>query len=513
MRSIVTALLLLLPFMGPYAIIAASKQPHIRQNDKANNFHDRFNRQLLEHGLRGGNENNYVNSSEFAADTNYTIPVANTTVPLHAHSGTHHVHLYVGSPPQRQTLIVDTGSRTMAFPCRTCPTCNDCCGTHASPYFDPSKSSTHFVSSCGSCLLEGISDCPMQLLSGRRTASAATSIDGGDVCTFAQKYTEGSAWRATEVEDLVWLGSSDVVESIENYMPSLAVAYPFGCQTSSTGLFRKQYADGILGLTIHETSLVTAFYNEGLIRSDAFSLCFTQEGGVLSLGGSLDPHKFHHSQGMKRTPISKHEHGYYSVEVIRLVVGNNTIVTDINTKPRLLREINAGKGCILDSGTTDSYFPESLLRPIRRAVLEYGKARSGEITGEIPVLDDHDLDLFSPKLRERPYTYQEFEVLLPTVTLVFANEVALNILPKHYMENVPLDASSGNVVPWEGTLILTNRLYFEEENGSVLGANAFFGYDILFDATNELNKQQGMIGIAPSDCHAAAKDIATLPAA
>ena len=468
----------------------------------------RSNRQLLEHGIRGGGHGELSPSPIAPGTAANAVPVANATIPLHAHSGTHHAQLYIGSPPQRQTLIVDTGSRAMAFPCATCTDCNDCCGTHASPYFDPSRSTTHIVSSCGSCLLEGISSCPLFVGGG----------SGGGRCTFSQKYTEGSAWTATEVEDMVWLGSSDVVESIETYLPALAVAYPFGCQTSSTGLFRKQYADGILGLSNHETSLVNAFYREGLIASNAFSLCFTREGGVLSLGGSLDPEAYHldGNGGMKTTPLTKqHEHGYYSAEAIRLVVGGENhddngsdsgnhqraiVVTDATTRPKLLRDMNSGKGCILDSGTTDSYFPSTLSRAVRVAVIDYARAAAAD--AGVNHTEDRDLDFFSHRLRENAYTYREFETLLPTITVVFANEVNLTIRPEHYMEHVPFDASTGAVVPWEGVRGLTNRLYFDEADGSVLGANAFFGYDILFDGGTP--DGEGRIGIAPADCHAAA---------
>ncbi len=232
-------------------------------------------RQLM--GLRGGTDSASLSSpgqqQVVKSTADFPLPVTNITVPLFSHSGTHHVHVYVGSPPQRQTLIVDTGSKAMAFPCKTCKTCGSCCGSHASPYFDPSLSTTHRVAKCGSCLLEGVAQCSLF----------------GNYCTFSQKYTEGSAWTATEVEDVVWLGSANVVESLETYMHRLAVAYPFGCQTTSRGLFRKQYADGILGVSIHETSLVTALHSEGLIPSDAFSLCITREGGHLSLGGTLTP--------------------------------------------------------------------------------------------------------------------------------------------------------------------------------------------------------------------------------
>ena len=103
-----------------------------------------YNRQLL--GLRGGTEEiiGFRESKVSSVvlnnnhDNDNVVPVANISIPLHFNSGSHHAHLYIGSPPQRQTLIIDTGSKAMAFPCKTCKKCAPCCGTHASPYFDPS---------------------------------------------------------------------------------------------------------------------------------------------------------------------------------------------------------------------------------------------------------------------------------------------------------------------------------------------------------------------------------------
>ena len=111
-----------------FPLVLSVLYPYISLQDAGitnNNYHDssdRQNRQLLEHGLRGGNDelqeapmltNRSSTHSDHANAT--TILVSNITVPLYAHSGTHHVYLYIGSPPQRQTLIVDTGSRAMAW--------------------------------------------------------------------------------------------------------------------------------------------------------------------------------------------------------------------------------------------------------------------------------------------------------------------------------------------------------------------------------------------------------------
>lgn len=439
-------------------------------------------RQLL--GLRGGGGweqreqrlTTTTNAPPATTKDSSMIPISNITVPLHAHSGTHHVHLYVGSPPQRQILIVDTGSRALSFPCQSlssvgCKAKGSCrggglLGTHASPTFAPSRSTTYFVSKCGSCRLTGISTCSLF----------------GNYCDFTQSYTEGSSWTATEVEDMVWLGSSNVVESLEQFMPELAVAYSFGCQTSNKGLFRKQYADGILGLSVHETSLIVALWEGGVISRNAFSLCLTQEGGYLSLGGAFNNarHEVHHHHdqnlGMRMTPVTR-EHGYYSVEVIRLVVGNEAVVST-ETYPDLLQDMNAGKGCILDSGTTDTFLPSSLREVVGNAVSDY----------------TNNLVDFSSDTRRRAFSFDEFQ-RLPILTVILSNEATLTIRPDNYMEDVPFDVKTGRAKKWEGSLSLTNRLYLEEEKGAVLGINSMIGHDIYFDV------QGHQVGIAASNCH------------
>lgn len=421
------------------------------------------NRQLL--GLRGGP----LSASELAlseelSDTQRVTPnsrpiSSNVTIPLHAHSGSHHAYVYIGSPPQRQTLIVDTGSRSMAVPCKPCRSC----GNHASPYFDPSRSTTNRASKCGNCLLEGISTCSLF----------------GDQCEISQKYTEGSSWTANEVEDIVWLGTGNVVESIEEHM-QLAVPYAFGCQTSIKGLFQKQYADGILGLARHETSIVAAYHKAGAIPHNAFSLCLTSEAGHISLGGSM-PQEYH-KENMQITPIT-HEHGWYSVQVMNVFVGE----IEVGAKfPSLLKKINAGKGCILDSGTTDTYLPSSMAK-------EFGAAARTWTGG---------LTDFSEASRHNEYTFTDF-LLLPEITFILRNNVTLSVKPKNYMEGVPLDAHD-KVQEWKGRKRLTNRVYLEEEQGAVLGANAMFGYDILYDSENH------RIGIAQADCTATIQSVFSL---
>jgi hypothetical protein len=368
------------------------------------------------------------------------LSFATVTVPLHATSGTHHVHVYIGSPPQRQTLIVDTGSRLMAFPCEPCHQC----GKHASNYYHPGLSTTDKIPSCGACLLKGVSKCS----------------DFADRCIISQKYTEGSSWTAYETEDLVWLGSSDRDESIEEYM-KLAVPYAFGCQTNEKGLFRKQYADGILGLAIHPTSLIRSLYEAQSISRESFSLCLTRAGGSLSVGGIASDER--HLEDMKFSPISR-DHGWFALQVWDVLVGGISVASGNSTA---LEAFHGGKGTILDSGTTDTYLPQ--------AVAEKFSATWMSLTG------------LSFKKRKKRYSWTEF-LTLPAISFVFAGNVTLTMEPSSYMEGVPTTPD------WRGTKELVNRVYLDEPEGAVLGANTMFGHDILFDTQGQ------RVGLARADC-------------
>jgi Xylanase inhibitor N-terminal len=170
--------------------------------------------------------------SKLSSNTKKTvsIPLASMTIPMHYEAGSHHVYVYVGSPnPQRQILILDTGSRYMAFPCEPCKDC----GRHASPkYFNDTDSTTHRDNFHPNCVY----------------AKAKKKNAPDDSCRFDQTYLEGSSWRAKEVEDLVWLATADQEESIEEYMPHLAIPFTFGCQFSVTGYFVHQVRSNRLSI-------------------------------------------------------------------------------------------------------------------------------------------------------------------------------------------------------------------------------------------------------------------------
>ena len=170
--------------------------------------------------------------------------------PLYPGYGTHFSYIWVGTPPQRQSVIVDTGSQFTGFPCTGCSQC----GSHTDKYFDPKNSST------------------------ARVCNPSTPQ-----CSISQSYSEGSSWKGYKVTDKVYIGGLS-----KNSVPkgaSYALDLTFACQTSETGLFRTQLADGIMGMSMGDSTVPFQLKKNGLTSNSVFALCFRVGGGILTLGG------------------------------------------------------------------------------------------------------------------------------------------------------------------------------------------------------------------------------------
>ena len=101
--------------------------------------------------------------------------------------GYYYADIYAGTPAQKFSVIVDTGSGLLAVPCGGCSTC----GAHeGSPGFAVGDSSTGSFLPC----------------SGN---SCSSSCSGDDVCRYSISYTEGSSLQGSFVQDQLWLGGPD----------------------------------------------------------------------------------------------------------------------------------------------------------------------------------------------------------------------------------------------------------------------------------------------------------------
>jgi len=183
--------------------------------------------------------------------------------PLFMGIGTHYAHVYVGTPPQRVSVIVDTGSHHTAFPCSGCKSC----GKHTDPYFDPARSSTLKRLGCSDCV------------------AAARCV--AKTCQVSQSYTEGSSWKAVQMRDAYYVGGDDARARPRAGDKWISTPFVFGCQTYETGLFRTQKADGIMGMSMHAQTLVPTMRASAQLGHNSFSMCFMHGGARRPASGLL----------------------------------------------------------------------------------------------------------------------------------------------------------------------------------------------------------------------------------
>jgi hypothetical protein len=390
--------------------------------------------------------------------------------------GTHYVDLWVGTPPQRQTVIVDTGSSVTAFPCMDCSGCGD--GYHIDNYFQEDLSTTFEDVECKDCLLGSCGSSPL--------------------CELSVSYQEGSSWKAYECSDLSYMGGPHD-EPLEP-PPKDTFRLRFGCQTRLTGLFKTQLADGIMGMEMSPSSYWRQAHDAGIVKTKIFSLCFSRQpvaskegtgAGVMTLGGTDT--RLH---GTKMVYVNQlNLDGWYSVKIraIYLRTGGGTSVEadDQHGKVRFTklegmteRTLNNGD-IILDSGTTDTYLPSTINKAFRDA---WQKASGLDWKEDAPIklTDDQLLALPTILVQLQGWEGGEPDPMAPglagSVDADNPNDVVVAMPPTHYME---YSVKSQTYTP---------RISFSESHGGVFGANFMMGHEIMFDVDSL------RVGFSESDC-------------
>ncbi|KAK3134587.1 hypothetical protein QOZ80_6AG0551050 [Eleusine coracana subsp. coracana] len=255
------------------------------------------------------------------ADGVVTFDSGNATLQLGELGFLYYAAVSVGTPNVTFLVALDTGSDLFWVPC-DCKQCapfeNNVTGIKFRPY-SPRDSTTSKQVTCDNPLCD-------------RPNACATN---GSSCPYTVQYVSANTSSSgVLVEDIVYLareGSSSAVEA----------PIVFGCGQTQTGLFLMAGGspDGLLGLGMDKVSLPSVLAAKGLIASNSFSMCFSDDGvGRINFGDVGSP-------GQAETPfIVSSFHPTYNVSFTSINVGTESTPVKFTA--------------IMDSGTSFTYLNE-----------------------------------------------------------------------------------------------------------------------------------------------------------
>ena len=362
----------------------------------------------------------------------------------------------IGDPETEQSAIIDTGSDTLAFPCDHCNSAD--CGTHQDPRYASERSKSFKFEM----------RCPVKILYHKHK-----------VCQFVKSYAEGSSllgFLATDLlkfKDAKRTNDSKLVKLNSQLLKDLKVKAEFGCTTKETGLFKTQYADGILGLDNASGFIqsVEEDWGSKIPKVFSFGLCFHNSGGIMSIDvrnknqpddkiAMLNKKISDYTESPIVVPYSNFNN-YYEVRVNSFeVAGQPVEVEPINM--------------MIDSGTTFTHFPTSYVKKILGSLNHFCKnnpLKCGRIEGAV-FNEDSCLQFKTPD----PHFKSEKELLdsFPEITIQMGQSNKPYVLhPKNYFYK-EYDESGGDAR-------FCIALKGEEEGRIILGAFSMIDHYFYFD--------------------------------
>ncbi|CAA9989379.1 plasmepsin V, putative [Plasmodium knowlesi strain H] len=165
----------------------------------------------------------------------------------------------IGTPEQKISLILDTGSSSLSFPCAGCKKC----GVHMENPFNLNNSKTSSILYCEN------EKCPYNL----------NCVNGK--CEYLQSYCEGSQISGFYFSDVVTMTSYSNEKIIFRKL--------MGCHMHEESLFLYQQATGVLGMSLSKPQGIPTFINSLFENApqlkEVFAICISEKGGELIAGG------------------------------------------------------------------------------------------------------------------------------------------------------------------------------------------------------------------------------------
>jgi len=238
--------------------------------------------------------------------------------------------LQIGSPvPQRQSVIIDTGSAITFVACTGCPASK--CNKHDDPNFVPTRSESFRWEDCPSC-----------------KSGSKFSCQSNHQCKFNLRYYDGAGASGRVFSDLVDFGWDPL-------------RLQMGCASDERGGVITDHADGMMGLAV-DPKVSLAFQIGDQLHHTQVAHCFKSNGeGTLIFGEWEKP------KNMTWAVLNVGGNHYYKTRTLSIWVGDRKVTSD----NRL--EKNHFKGTVWDTGSPHMWMPKWAYALTRNAFLDVMK--------------------------------------------------------------------------------------------------------------------------------------------
>ena len=304
-------------------------------------------------------------------------------------------------------------------------------------------------------------------------------------------YTEGSAISGHVVEDYAFFTRGGDGSAGSGVATDARVF--FGCQTSESGMFYKQEADGILGMQPPRARQKMPSMLASLVQQRAaletFSLCLADRTGLFLLGGRADMASLRR-RGALVLPTQAGARARYTLQLADVRVSNGGANASSSSSnggggfTSLKLPPNVYAPTLVDSGTTFVYASTPLFKAIHAHVKRHTPQLQREGGKVCAFLTEAQLDA------------------MPSMELVFAaaRSQPLLVRPRQYMVEFPRAAP----VAARRTRHYCVAVFDNQRGGTVIGASIMRQREVIFDINANL------IAFLDADCTAITPDASAL---
>jgi hypothetical protein len=263
------------------------------------------------------------------------------------------------------------------------------------------------------------------------------------------------------INELVRLGNDSLVQE-GKYIP-------IGCTKTETHLFFKQEVNGIMGLSNNEYNFVEILYKLGAIKRNIFSICYSQLGGVFTIGEINDKL---HKENITFLPMEADRIKYFGLTIKSIYVNDKKVTNFTQGKYT----------AFIDSGTTISYFNKNICDEIISIMKkECSKFNKTEACGKYEYHSDFGYFYFFNNTNDLDYAVKHY---WPVIHFGLEN-YDYKWTPDMYVFNVTNNSRFGACLGFN----------YNGGNRFTMGASWIIGHDIIFD------REKKLLGFAEADCY------------